>query len=223
VLRFLLREAPSLDEAGSLSENLTKAESWTKNSVKGQCHEIFDPWFFSLNYPPYGPDSRAKAVSNMPSNLPKNSRKLFEMVGFCGLNVTAETASAVTMTSWKQIPWFQWDCRSGFRGFNVTAEAASAVSMRPLNPYKDNIIFFCQIGSFQHKTMSEKFGFRGFNDTVEVDSVVSMRPRKWFQRFQWDRRSGFGGFNETAEVDSAVSMRPRNPFKGILQQKQIHM
>jgi hypothetical protein len=34
----------------------------TVNTLKGQCHEIFDPRFFSSNNPLYGPDSRAKAV-----------------------------------------------------------------------------------------------------------------------------------------------------------------
>jgi hypothetical protein len=56
-------------------------------------------------------------------------------------------------------------------------EVAYAVSVRPRNPYENfTVILFHQIGSFQHKTMSEKFGFRGFNDTTEADLAVSMRP-----------------------------------------------
>jgi hypothetical protein len=84
------------------------------------------------------------------------------MVVFRGFNDTAEANSAVSMTPRKGLPWFQCD-----------PEVASVVSMRPPNPYKNfNIIFFRQIGSFQHKTMSEKFFFRGFNDTAEADSAV---------------------------------------------------
>jgi hypothetical protein len=37
-------------------------------------HEIFDPRFFLSNIPPWGPDSWAKAVSNMASNSPRKSR-----------------------------------------------------------------------------------------------------------------------------------------------------
>jgi hypothetical protein len=33
----------------------------TTRNLKGQCHEIFDPRFFSLNNTPWAPDSRAKA------------------------------------------------------------------------------------------------------------------------------------------------------------------
>jgi hypothetical protein len=40
--------------------------------LKGQSHEIFDPWFFSLNGTPGCPDSWANAVLNIDSNLMKN-------------------------------------------------------------------------------------------------------------------------------------------------------
>jgi hypothetical protein len=39
---------------------------------KGQCHEIFDPLFFSLNCTPGCPDSWAKAVLNIDSNSRRN-------------------------------------------------------------------------------------------------------------------------------------------------------
>jgi hypothetical protein len=128
----------------------------------------------------------------MASNSPRNSRKLLEMVGFRSLNVTAEAASAVSMWPRKQLPRFQWDRGILIKNFSI--------------------IFLRQIGSFQHKTMSEKFGSLGFNETAEADSAVSIRPRKHIQWSQWDRRSGFGCFNETAEADLAVSMRLRNPW-----------
>jgi hypothetical protein len=44
------------------------------NHLKGQCHEIFDPRFYSSNNPPYGLDLWAKAVLNMASNSPRKSR-----------------------------------------------------------------------------------------------------------------------------------------------------
>jgi hypothetical protein len=89
----------------------------------------------------------------MASNLLRNSRKLFEMMGF--------------------------------RGINVTSEVDSAVSMRPQHPYKNfNIIIFHQKGSFQHKTMTEKFGVsihKGLNETAES----FMSPQKPSQNEYW--------------------------------------
>jgi hypothetical protein len=41
---------------------------YTLVSLKGQSHEIFDPWFFSLNGIPGSPDSWAKTVLNVDSN-----------------------------------------------------------------------------------------------------------------------------------------------------------
>jgi hypothetical protein len=41
--------------------------------LKGQSHEIFDPWFFPLNGTPGCPDSWAKAVLNIDSNSQRNS------------------------------------------------------------------------------------------------------------------------------------------------------
>jgi hypothetical protein len=56
----------------------------------------------------------------------------------------------------------------------VTAEEASGVSIRPRNPYKNFIfIIFHQKGSFQHKTMPEKFAFSGLTETTEADSAVT--------------------------------------------------
>jgi hypothetical protein len=66
-------------------------------------------------------------VSNTALNLPQNSRKSFEMIGFCGLNVTAEAVETAEAQ-------FQRDRGSGFSGLIDTAEATSAVSMRPQNP-----------------------------------------------------------------------------------------
>jgi hypothetical protein len=43
-------------------------------ALKGQSHEIFDPWFFSLNG---SPDSWAKAVLNIDSNSRSNSIRFF--------------------------------------------------------------------------------------------------------------------------------------------------
>jgi hypothetical protein len=43
-------------------------------SLKGQCHEIFGPRFFSSNNTPWAPDSRAKAFLNSDSNSPRYDR-----------------------------------------------------------------------------------------------------------------------------------------------------
>jgi hypothetical protein len=45
--------------------------------LKGQSHEIFDPWFFSLNATPRSPDSWANAVLNIGSNSRSNSIRFF--------------------------------------------------------------------------------------------------------------------------------------------------
>jgi hypothetical protein len=76
-------------------------------TLKGLCHEIVDPRFFHQTFPLKGPYLGAKAVLNMALNSHRNSRKLFEMIGFHGLNVTTAAASAVSMTLRKQIPQFQ--------------------------------------------------------------------------------------------------------------------
>jgi hypothetical protein len=41
--------------------------------LKGQCHEIFDPRFFSSKHPSWAPDYGAKAFSNINSNLRRYS------------------------------------------------------------------------------------------------------------------------------------------------------
>jgi hypothetical protein len=43
-------------------------------ALKGKCHEIFDPRFFSSNNTPWAPDSRAKAFLNSASNSPRYNR-----------------------------------------------------------------------------------------------------------------------------------------------------
>jgi hypothetical protein len=37
-------------------------------TIKGQCHETFNPRLFSLKHPPWAPNSGAKAISNINSN-----------------------------------------------------------------------------------------------------------------------------------------------------------
>ena len=39
--------------------------------LKGQCHEIFDPHFFSLIQPIWVPDFQAKVISNINSISPR--------------------------------------------------------------------------------------------------------------------------------------------------------
>jgi hypothetical protein len=46
----------------------------SESVLKGQCHEIFDPRFFSSNNTPWAPDSRAKAYLNSASNSPRYDR-----------------------------------------------------------------------------------------------------------------------------------------------------
>jgi hypothetical protein len=48
--------------------------------LKGQSHEIFDPWFFSLNITPESPDSWAKAVLNIDLNSRSNSIRFFQIM-----------------------------------------------------------------------------------------------------------------------------------------------
>jgi hypothetical protein len=45
----------------------------SKDDIKGQLHEIFDPRFFSSINPTCGPDSRPKVISRMASYLPRKS------------------------------------------------------------------------------------------------------------------------------------------------------
>jgi hypothetical protein len=56
----------------------------------------------------------------MASSLPRNSRNLFEMIGFRCLNVTAEVASKVSMRPQQQTA-FNETVEAVFRIFNVTA------------------------------------------------------------------------------------------------------
>jgi hypothetical protein len=44
--------------------------------LKGQCHEIFDHQFFSLNCSPGSPDSWAKTVLHIDSNSWRSSAKI---------------------------------------------------------------------------------------------------------------------------------------------------
>jgi hypothetical protein len=62
-------------------------------SLEGQCHEIFDPRFFSSNNPPQGPDLRPKAILHMASYSPRKSDDI--------RIDTAETISVVLMTPLK--------------------------------------------------------------------------------------------------------------------------
>jgi hypothetical protein len=45
-----------------------------ERGLKGQCHEIFDPRFFSSKNTPWAPDSQAKAFLNSASNSPRYDR-----------------------------------------------------------------------------------------------------------------------------------------------------
>jgi hypothetical protein len=47
-----------LDFNGSLCQRLKKLKinKWKIYNLKGQCHEIFDLWFFSSNNPIWAPD-----------------------------------------------------------------------------------------------------------------------------------------------------------------------
>jgi hypothetical protein len=74
-----------------------------QDTLKRQCHKIFDPWSLSSINTPWGPDSRAKAISHMASNSPRNSRYLFVMVGFRGFNETVEADVSVSMRPRKRI------------------------------------------------------------------------------------------------------------------------
>jgi hypothetical protein len=77
--------------------------------LKGQCHEIFDLWFFSSNNPIWAPDSRVKAFSNMASNSRSYSTKSVP----------------------EQCQWHRYGRLSGVID---SGQAARAVSMTPHRP-----------------------------------------------------------------------------------------
>jgi hypothetical protein len=56
-------------------------------SLKGQCQEIFDPRFFSLNCTPGSPDPWAKTVLHIDSNSRRYSIKFDEKIDYalCGI------------------------------------------------------------------------------------------------------------------------------------------
>jgi hypothetical protein len=60
------------------------------HDLKGQCHEIFEPRFFSLNCTPGSPDSWAKTVLHIDSNLRRSSIKFDEKNWLCALRHSAE-------------------------------------------------------------------------------------------------------------------------------------
>jgi hypothetical protein len=72
-------------------------------SLKGQCHEIFIPQFFSSKYPFLGSNSQDKSFLNMASNLLRYLRYLLDMIRFSGINETTGVDSALSMRPLKQI------------------------------------------------------------------------------------------------------------------------
>jgi hypothetical protein len=57
-------------------KNCVRKEYWVMPwALKGQCHEIFDLWFFSSNNLIWAPDSRVKAFSNIASDSRNYSKK----------------------------------------------------------------------------------------------------------------------------------------------------
>jgi hypothetical protein len=81
----------------------------------------------------------------MTSNSPRNSRKSFEIIDFRGLSVTAEAASAVSMT----LP-------SGFRGFNVSGplmKKTESVKSRDTVPLKPSRQSYSQIRTVLYRAL----------------------------------------------------------------------
>jgi hypothetical protein len=87
-------------------------------SLKGQCHEIFDHWFFSANNPTWAPDSSVKAFWHMASNSRSYSTKwVHHRIQLCKLGSkshrTAGAASAVSLIPLvlpQRCHWHSW-CR----------------------------------------------------------------------------------------------------------------
>jgi hypothetical protein len=57
--------------------------------LKWQCHEIFDPCFFSSNNSPQGPDSQTESLLHMASYSPRKIYAEIVKIGSHSLNETA--------------------------------------------------------------------------------------------------------------------------------------
>jgi hypothetical protein len=76
IIRIFQYACPSqLSKAEDLVPKIIFLESTVRYIIlKGQCHEIFDPRFFSSNNTPWAPDSEAKAFLNSVTNSPRYDR-----------------------------------------------------------------------------------------------------------------------------------------------------
>jgi hypothetical protein len=144
---------PNGADTSPLSQhNLTET---TTSPLKGHCHEIFDPRFFSSNHTP-GPLIHGLTPFRICLRIRRDNRHYSSFSGvndtaqrhrwnhFRSVNDTAEIVLAVSMTPLKSFPrchWYRWNFRpdphSCFRGVNDTAETVSAVSITPLKPKND--------------------------------------------------------------------------------------
>jgi hypothetical protein len=62
-------------QSTEIERNVYRGREHKENAqLKGPCHEIFDPRFFSSNNTPWAPDSRTKAFLNSASNSPRYDR-----------------------------------------------------------------------------------------------------------------------------------------------------
>jgi hypothetical protein len=142
----------------------------------------------------------------------------FNISGFRGLNVTAESIPAVSMRTRNQILRFQWDHRNQCRGLNETAETNDKNFQFYLR------IFGCSLpephnfsSRIPRSQWDQGIGFRGLNETAESVPTVSMRPQNQISRSQWD----CGNFMTPRESLQKLIL-VLIPFKGKLSQKPIH-
>jgi hypothetical protein len=176
--------------------------------LKGQCHEIFNLWFFHQSTPPRALTHRLKPFCIWLRIRQENRH----YSSFLGVNDTVETISAVSMTPLKPFHRCQWHRWNRFSGVIDTAEtldliliAVSAVSLTPLKPFQ-----WC------HWYRGNRFS--GVIDTAETTMILKFKIALGFQpqnlffaefkRCQWHRWNNFRGVNDTAETVSAVSMTP---------------
>jgi hypothetical protein len=194
------------------------------NMLKGQCHEIFDPRFFSS----HNPDSRAKAVLHM---APYSPRKSLQSSDPAFSIETAGSDSVVSMRSQDRFLRFQWECRIGSRGFNETAGIGSSglieikgsdLKIFVKKFYSLNEIHCLLEGAGSDPRSQWDLGIesRGVYETAGFNPPVSMRWQDRIPQFQRDRRIGSFVLNETAEIfltlreSSPKQILALIPFKG---------
>jgi hypothetical protein len=101
---------------------------------KGQCHAIFDLWFFSSNNPAWAPDARVKALLHMASN--SRSYKTKSVPQQCQLHrwCLLSGFSYANLVQNHIAQRYHWNCWCRTSSVIDTASAALAVLLTQLVP-----------------------------------------------------------------------------------------